>query len=59
MKNYKYYIFQIDWSQTDQEMVIVKAESREKAEAFLKRHKDLGPRYVSYYGEQDKIVEVN
>ena len=54
----KYYIFNIEWSQTDQEMVIVKAESREKAEAYLKRHKDLGPRYVSYYGVQDKIIEV-
>ncbi len=54
----KYFIFNIEWSQTDQEMVIVKAESREAAEAHLKRHKDLGPRYVSFYGVQDKIIEV-
>lgn len=54
----KYFIFRLDWSQTDQEMVIVQAESREKAEAHLKRNKDLGPRYVTYYGEQDKIIKI-
>lgn len=54
----KYYIFRIDWSQTDHDMVIVKAESQEKAEAYLKRNKDLGPRYVTYYGEQVSIIEV-
>jgi hypothetical protein len=54
----KYFIFKLEWSQTDEDMVIVKAESREKAEAFLKRNKDLGPRYVTYYGEQVGIIEV-
>lgn len=54
----KYFIFKLEWSQTDEEMVIVKAESKEKAEAFLKRNKDLGPRYVTYYGEQVGIIEV-
>lgn len=54
----KYFIFKLEWSQTDEEMVIVKAESKEKASAFLKRNKDLGPRYVTYYGQQDKIIEV-
>ena len=54
----KYFIFRIDWSQTDQEMVVLKAESREAAERHLKRNGDLGPRYVTYYGEQEKIVEV-
>jgi hypothetical protein len=54
----KYFIFRLEWSQTDEEMVIVKAESKEKAEAFLKRNKDLGPRYVTYYGEQIGIIEV-
>jgi len=39
-------------------MIIVKAESREAAETFLKRHGENGPRYVSYYGEQEKIVTV-
>lgn len=54
----KYYIFRIEWSQTDSDMVIVHAESREKAEAFLKRNGDRGPRYVSYYGEVDKPIKV-
>ena len=54
----KYYIFRIEWSQTDSDMRIVQAESREAAEKFLKRHGDRGPRYVSYYGEQDKIITV-
>lgn len=54
----KYFIFKLEWSQTDEEMVIVKAECKEKASEFLKRHKDLGPRYVTYYGEQEKIIEV-
>ena len=54
----KYYIFRIEWSQTDSDMRIVQAESREAAETFLKRHGDRGPRYVSYYGEVDTIVKV-
>lgn len=53
-----YYIFHVDWSQTDQEMVIVQANSRSEAEAYLKRNGDRGPRYVTYYGEQDTIIKV-
>lgn len=55
----KYYIFQIEWSQTDHEMRIVQAESREAAEQFLKRNGENGPRYVSYYGAVDSITKVN
>jgi hypothetical protein len=55
----KYYIFKLEWSQTDHDMVIVQAESREKAEAYLKRNGDRGPRYVSYYGVVDKPIKVN
>lgn len=54
-----YYIFRLDWSQTDQEMVIVQARSRSEAESFLKRNGDRGPRYVTYYGEVDKPIKVN
>jgi hypothetical protein len=54
----KYYIFRIEWSQTDQEMRIVQATSREAAEQFLKRNGANGPRYVSYYGEVDSIVKL-
>lgn len=55
----KYYIFQIEWNQTDHEMRIVQAESREAAEQFLKRNGTNGPRYVSYYGQVDSIVKLN
>lgn len=54
----KYYIFRLEYSQTDHSMIIVQAKSREDAEKFLKRHGDRGPRYVTYYGEQEKIVKV-
>jgi hypothetical protein len=51
----KYFIFRIEYSQTDHDMIIVQAETREKAEKYLKRHGDRGPRYVTYYGEQTTI----
>lgn len=55
----KYYIFRIEWSQTDQEMRIVQAESREAAEKFLKRNGDKGPRYINFYAQVDSITQVN
>jgi hypothetical protein len=55
----KYYIFRIEWSQTDHSMVIVQAESREAAEKHLKRHGDRGPRFVSFYAEVENIIKVN
>ena len=51
----KYYIFRIEYSQTDETMIIVQAESREQAEKYLKRNRDHGPRFVTYYGEQENI----
>ena len=54
----KYYIFRLDYSQTDQDMVVVRAVSREAAERYLKRHGEHGPRYITYYGEQEKIITV-
>lgn len=53
-----YYIFKLEWSQTDHDMVIVQANSRSEAEAYLKRHGTNGPRYVSYYGEVDSIIKI-
>lgn len=53
-----YYIFKLEWSQTDHDMVIVQANTRSEAEAYLKRHGDKGPRYVSYYGETDTVIKV-
>ena len=52
----KYYIFRIEYSQTDQDIVVVQAESRDQAEKYLKRHGEHGPRYVTYYGEQQEII---
>ncbi len=43
---------------TDHELRVVLAKSREDAEAHLKRHSDLGPRYVSYYGEVGSIIDL-
>jgi hypothetical protein len=51
MMSKSYYIFRIEWSQTDHEMIIVEADSRSAAEAHLKRNGDRGPRYVTFYGE--------
>lgn len=51
----KYFIFKLEYSQTDHTMLIIKATSREQAEKYLKRHGDRGPRYITYYGEQEKI----
>jgi hypothetical protein len=54
----KAYIFRLDWGQTDIEMIVVRAISRQAAEAYLMRHGDHGPRYIYFYGEVDKIVEI-
>jgi hypothetical protein len=54
----KYYIFKIEWSQTDHDMVIVQATSKDAAEKHLKRNGDRGPRYVTFYGAVDSIVKV-
>lgn len=49
----KYFIIRIEWSQTDSELKIVRASSKEEA---VKRYTyPNGPRYVSYYGSVDKI----
>lgn len=53
-----YFIFKTEWSQTDSDMVIVQANSRSEAEAYLKRNGERGPRYVSFYGAVDKIIKI-
>ncbi len=50
-----YYIFRVEYSQTDSGMVIVEAASVSAAEKWLKRHGDRGPRYVTYYGESEIV----
>ena len=52
-----YYIIRIEWSQTDHEMRIVQAPSREAAIAHFTYEN--GPRYVSCYGSVEKISMVN
>ena len=44
----KAFIFRLDWSQTDYEMFVVYAYSREEAETFAKRS---DARYIHFYGE--------
>jgi hypothetical protein len=51
-----YYIIRIDWSQTDSEMRIVQAPSKEAAIAHFTYPN--GPRYVTCYGSTDKISKV-
>jgi hypothetical protein len=53
-----YFIFRVEYSQTDSGMVIVEAASESAAEAWLKRHGAQGPRYVTCYGESE-IVKAN
>lgn len=48
-----YWILLLEWSQTDKEFVIVKAETKEQAMAKFKYAN--GPKYVSCYGSTDKI----
>lgn len=50
----KGYIFRLDWSQTEHEMIVVYAHSREEAEAYARRN---DARYVHFYGEVDRTVE--
>lgn len=58
-KDRVYYIFVLEWSQTDRDTVIVEADSREQAEKWLRRHGEHGPRYVSYYGSSEIIKAGN
>ena len=44
----KAFVFRLDWSQTDHEMIVVYAHSREEAETYARR---TGARYVHFYGE--------
>lgn len=53
----KYFVIRIEWSQTDTEYKVVQASSKEKAINHFKYPN--GPRYVTCYGETDKIVVVN
>jgi len=52
----KFYVICIEWSQTDHEIKIVQAASREAAIAHFKYPN--GPSYVSCYGNTDKIIKI-
>ncbi len=53
----KYFIFKIEWSQTEDEFVIIEAKSREDAEKYLRRNGSNGPRYVTCYGQTCQIIK--
>lgn len=55
----KYYIFNLEYSQTDSNMVIVQANSREEAEKYLRRNGENGPRYVSFYAVCNNIIKMS
>lgn len=42
------YIFRLDWSQTDHQMLAVRAANVEAAKAYAK---SIGARYTHFYGE--------
>jgi hypothetical protein len=50
-----YFIFRVEYSQTDHGMVIVEAASQSAAEKWLRRHGEQGPRYVTCYGESEIV----
>lgn len=53
----RYWILKLSWSQTDEELVVVKASSKEAtAKLMAKFNHENGPRYVSYCGVSNKIL---
>lgn len=53
-----YFVFELEYSQTDKSNVIVRAESRIQAERWLKRHGEHGPRYVNFVAEIENIISL-
>jgi Zn-dependent protease with chaperone function len=54
----KYYMVRREWSQTDQDNIIIRAESKEMIERFYKEQKH-GPRYITVYPtEEPNIFEL-
>ena len=51
-----YYVVRLEWSLTDRETKIVKANSEEDAKAYFTYEN--GPRYVSVTGSSDQIVDL-
>ena len=51
----KYFIFQIEYSQTDNEMIIVKALNEVEAKNKVKLRCP-NARYINYYGETDTLI---
>lgn len=49
----RYYQVRKEWSQTDQETVVVVAKSADEITKFYKALGDRGPRYVSVYEVAD------
>jgi len=51
----KYYMVRREWSQTDQDNIIVRAESKEAIEEFYRNQKH-GPRYITVYPTDEPNV---
>lgn len=55
----KYYQVRKQWSQTDEETVVVVAQSADEVKNFYKAMGDRGPRYVSVYEVEDILILEN
>lgn len=55
----KYYQVRKQWSQTDEETVVVVAQSADEITKFYKAMGDRGPRYVSVYEVADILFLEN
>ena len=51
-----YYVVRLEWSLTERETAIVKANSEEEARAYFMTEK--GPRYVSVTGSCNEIIDL-
>ena len=53
-----FYIVRRQWSQTDQDSYVVKAESKQAIQDMYKAQGDRGPRYVEIEAVGDEIFEL-
>ena len=55
----RYYMVRREWSQTDQDNIIVRAESKEAIQKYYKGLGERGPRYITVYEtEEPEIYEI-
>lgn len=51
----KYYMVRREWSQTDHDSIIVRAESKAAIEAFYQEQKH-GPRYITVHETESPVI---